>query len=675
MLRENYKGVPFRLMGGNMGIVAGLMAVVILSGPSGAAPEAQALEPSAPRADWSHGLRVHRLVEQWVSKGKVPDLNRETDPPEQSVGEALPQVKVSELVGVRVTLRWAGNRSIGVGDILENEIKTAPDSVTDLVIAVRRATQRALNQARKKIHDYNLRLDDDARAKRLDFNRVKRDLLVDLQLAKTPTPLVLDADAPNEHLYISFSAGYHGLFMVLPEDSRQSIAAASVWPATSIARNATSRHQIIDLLSQLNQPIGQLGAVARPGGPRLWRFEVIHLVRPARNQPVERLVRGNKIVPDQVNLATVDALADRLAAHLATRLRRPKMAGTFQPANRTYDPELAEADDLALTAFVLARRSRVLPLLNPGGQEMASVLEATRQAVEQSEQILGGEVVATASPKAMGLLLMALIEAPHLAQRRVLRDKLGAGLMRLQTDEGRFLKSPIGDALVPTTTQAVLFVAMARLYDQTRDRTVGDAASRSRLAAWRLLETEPRLGALSWILEGEQVAVSVGGGEAGLSHADLPDNKQRAALVSGLLEKLLARQITEPLDTQFAPADVVGGFDRGTSMMRPGAVPELDWKTAEALAFLALACRDPQFCPPHNRDDYLLRSAQACRFIAQLMFIEPICFFMQDTSHVLGGVRSSLTDNRLEVAATATSLLAATELQLTYKHLLVDENR
>ena len=30
MLRENYKGVPFRLMGGNMGIVAGLMAVAIL---------------------------------------------------------------------------------------------------------------------------------------------------------------------------------------------------------------------------------------------------------------------------------------------------------------------------------------------------------------------------------------------------------------------------------------------------------------------------------------------------------------------------------------------------------------------------------------------------------------------------------------------------------------------
>src|SRR5690606_9608114 len=88
--------------------------------------------------------------------------------------------------------------------------------------------------------------------------------------------------------------------------------------------------------------------------------------------------------------------------------------------------------------------------------------------------------------------------------RKPLRDRLAAKLMRLQNDDGTFRLSQAADSrLLNTAAQSLMFAAASTLYEQTRDRTVGEMAALAQAAAWRMVAEDQNLSALPWLMIGE----------------------------------------------------------------------------------------------------------------------------------------------------------------------------
>jgi hypothetical protein len=276
----------------------------------------------------------------------------------------------------------------------------------------------------------------------------------------------------------------------------------------------------------------------------------------------------------------------------------------------------------------------------------------------------GLEAQAAPSPHAVALMMMAVMEAPHLADRKPLRDRLAAILLRLQNDKGLFLLSPAEDAQpLNTAAQSLMFAAMATLYEQTRDATIGQSAAGVQDAAWKRVADDQSFSAMPWLLIGESK----------LRGIDNPPQitqgmpaAQRIAIAKQMAQLALMHQINAAPQAELCPDDVVGGFDFTAPIVGSDTVPAPDWRSAEVLAFLAQALRDPDMVAQAEQLEGLLRCSLAGRFIAQLMFDEPSCYYVRGPGDAIGAVRAALDNNRLEVSATALTLLAATELQQTY---------
>jgi len=113
----------------------------------------------------------------------------------------------------------------------------------------------------------------------------------------------------------------------------------------------------------------------------------------------------------------------------------------------------------------------------------------------------------------------------------------------------------------------------------------------------------------------------------------------------------------------FVAPDTVGGF-RMTGQL----VPEPTWRSAAMLAALAAAPRAPNVVNADQRDRWLVDLAAAFAFLDQLTIDAPDTWYIQRPHRAIGGVRMALWDNRLPLAATAMSLVAAVEFQQTLDH-------
>ncbi len=143
---------------------------------------------------------------------------------------------------------------------------------------------------------------------------------------------------------------------------------------------------------------------------------------------------------------------------------------------------------------------------------------------------------------------------------------------------------------------------------------------------------------------------------------------RRLILAQGL-DTLADQQI---IDTpKLGPDDVLGGFQlRASPLVFKDSYPRPDWTTALPLAYVAVTLRDDaQFKNPADRFGPLITAQYAARFLQQLMMDAPSCFGTVGPENALGGVRLTLWDNRLEITASAMSLLAIDELRHTLRTL------
>ncbi len=617
-------------------------------------PQTPATTPQplqAPLLDEAHAEAAFRMVEGWVQDAAVPE-------------EMPRQIMVTNAFGLRVSLRDAG-QEVGAGEAfveVPEQALDAPGPAVDLLPLLARATQTALDDYRQTLRDARAKagqlVPDTAAdglpgqdAPRLDTHRLN----LGLEIAHRLQSLHLARAAPTTDLYNLFAPGYHGLRITRAAENAQPAEAAVTWPSLALAWNASPKSQIVQPLARLGYPLDAIDQVARTHGPPLQRFETLHLIRASRTQPIERLLRGNAATPRRQPVSElIQITADRIAAHLGNRfIRDGQVRGTYHPSTNRFDPAIAGPTDSALAAYALARFSRVMQAIGREDVRAQTAAERARSvAVTVGKAWLErGE----GDPAAAALCLMTFCELPVGGVEQVLRDQLGAAILKLRRDDGRFFSSAEPDARpVNLATTALIAAALTDLHAQTREPALADAARAAIDAAYTRIARQPDVSALPWLMIAHDRATG-----PLAEHSEINRSQWRG--LAGLVDLLNDQHIFErPL---LGPNDIIGGFELTKAPL--GAPPNPDWRTTQLLLFLSVALRHEQVRGQRNPFDWLMPAQGAARFIARLSFDPVNDFYVKSPEDTLGGVRLSLWDNTLALAPSAIGLLALTELQAT----------
>ena len=421
------------------------------------------------------------------------------------------------LLAVRVTLRNSG-LTLGTGDAYRSDLTAlldadAPAGPVDLIPLVAAAADaafaEALDRARGQLLEVRRRAAGDPQAptaeEDIDPAKVGKSLAVDLQLATMHERIVIPGDAAEDAVYAHFAPGYHGL-LAMPQGTSDP---AVVWPATTLAQNASPHRQLIRLLTRAGLGHTRFDALGRPGGLPLYRFKVIHVVRPPGDMPTLVLTRGGQLLPRRfVGEATLNTMADRMALHLFGRfIGDARVRGTYLPTQARYDPELAEPFEAALASYALVRYAAYKQQLGTRDPFFDTLHQVAGRAVNAlAADLLAAD--AAPDPATAALCLLTITHAPAGLFDDALRDRLATVLMQMQGDGGRFRvdgaeqasPDPADDADgggsdgeasggeasggdgsgggVPQTTASLVLAALADLYDQTRDPATGPGRGR-----------------------------------------------------------------------------------------------------------------------------------------------------------------------------------------------------
>ena len=645
-------------------------------GSDGGDGEASDQQPAvtAPTVDWTHGKRAHRLVERWVHAGhwgqKRPKQDGEKQP--------MPTIRVRGVTGVKVTLRSAGQYA-GSGEAYRTKLAPLvekPGKATDLVPLLSRAAEGALKEARQAVLNARLKALEQGikkQSKRPTFQQVGSRLQVGLQIAATFHPISRGRDASVAQVFAGFAPGYHGLRLIGGEKTQRG---AFLWPSEAVARNLGAKRQLRQLLDEAGLAFTELPTVGKPNGPTLQRFEVIHMVRPRLDLPVQRLKRSQVIMPaSAIREPTIAGLSQRLARHLFGRFTDDGLIrGTFQPAKSTYEPALASSEDRALACYALTRQAA---RLLAGETQRPGVERRAERALAVAERLGRAQLEREAiQPNTAALVVMTLIDTPLGDADQTIRDKLADQLQALHLGKGRFRKpakagdnqngqaaeggdnarnGDDGPAQVSQPTAALITAALVAMYDQTRTDALKPIARAGLDRVWQRLQKDTKLAALPWAAIAHRRLTPLV-----VTDQTVPKRvKQREQVIARMIEQFERRQIIEA--PELGPKDVIGGFQ--LNALPDGAPPAPDWHSAQVLMLVATAMRDPRLMEGERRFGLTITAGLAARFIGQLMMDEPGCYFVTGQSHALGGVRLAPWNNRLPVSASAMSLLAVDQLQ------------
>ncbi|MEX2215472.1 MAG: hypothetical protein WD768_15165 [Phycisphaeraceae bacterium] len=629
-----------------------IMAVAPLGGRQAAAQESIV---EAPLVDWSVARQIHHQIEQWVKEDKV--ARKATDRP------AL----VSGVVGVRVSLRFGG-LTLGIGDALAPTGR--PEAAVDLRDLAAKATELALvryRDARRRAMANPL----DHEGKQLPPQRGPQDkipLQVDLQVAHSLTDVTLADGADPKTIYFQFAAGHHGVRLVHPVKG----TASYTWPATALASNMMPDSQITQAVAELGiegaDIVNVLPKVGRAGGPRFQRFDVIHLVRPFEGQPLTQLTRGNDVIPLQaVDMSSIEAIGRRLSGHLTHRILTEgrlagSLAGTYHPTSDRFDPAEATHADCGLAAYALACRANYLAVVTPNSVDYHNTKEKVRSIVEYLRRELLTAKFTEGEPEARAVLLMTILEAKFLGDLRNDRDRLMRTMQDYSLDKGEFLH-PISRKPLSAEGQALMSFALGALYEDTRDEKIATLVYTTQAALWLAPHDNAEIvSIMPWMAA---TAARMQRLNPAKTDADKKAWALRVAAIQKLRENLSEKKLIRKTPL-LGPADVVGGYDLINEIGQGAPTP--DWRTSYPLWLIGWTLSQPEVLGQANANEMKIDAALSVRFLAQLMFDEPSCFYVRGArKEAMDGVRLALWDNRLAVKPNAMALIAITQLQRAIK--------
>lgn len=670
--------------------------------PVHSAPSQEEPPPSAPQVTRADAMALHALVEQWVKRAHVPRA--------EELEWSRP---VQDVAGVQVTLRWGG-MLMGRGQafvetlvLKDSDLRINRQSV-DLIPLIRRAAEVALQQARSTLETSSQEASRSTGSASLSDSTLEKlspRFCVDLQVARIPVLLPVNADVDAATLARHVAAGYHGLVLIPPATAPT--AWIWLWPADAIASNTDLAAQLMQLRAQAGlHPLLSARSRERRRLPipiHLARFEVIHVVRPTLDQDVLELIRGNPPVSETIiSEAQLEKLADQLTGHLLSRVRRDgSVAGTYRPSTDRFESEQAFPAESALTAYALARRAAYLKkqtaqwsaelssaIQNAASPSTASTTTSApfrrdnqiRDCIQAADRIFhrllrSGESFprrASVDLATAAIVVLAQAESPELSIRSEeippLLEELAQQARQWciqnpdqatpEAEDSAAGPAPAEPPPIQSRThspvRALVLASLAAGYEQRRNPELFELTSR--LADRLILDRAAQdPAALPWLVQAE-----IRLNRLRSSHGIDTSETRLNSLVKTLAD--WRRYQVRP-GLLIGPADVVGGVDwRMDFSVGP---PRPDWRTAHVLMAWASVLSYPQAVDPRQQAGWLLDCASAGAFIQRLTFQPAHCFYVRSPADVLGGVRLAFWDNRLAAGPSAMALLAVTQLQET----------
>lgn len=585
-----------------------------------------------PAVDWDDAQQIYDQIVQWVSDGKVEEVDPLKTPPMHLV---------SDFGGMCVTLRWMG-KSFGMGESRVAVTQQQSDRKSDLLHHARVSVNEALSTLKMRMPQWG------------QLPAAERPvLLVDLQIARCAKPIPPLASRSQVNVLTLASPGAQGLII---EDTDRKTAWS--WPATNLALNLSPNGVAKGMLLELGRkPSLEISLLDQASPMQVYRFDVIHIVQPdARSKP-QRLVRGMKLLEPILDHKQIMETAWTQARYLAHCFREDgRVARDFEPTSSRYNLQDADLSDQAMASYAISKQMCLALNIRPDWDGYAPCNTAVTNSTRYLLSIFNDHVVQR-DPDAAAWLLMTLIEEPSLATLKSQRDALAQSLAVVQQADGQFThKRADANGVFVTQTvtrfdQALIHLALLKQYDQTRDKALLPILERSAL----VLESQSAKQTLMAVAT--VYAIRDLQDKLGLS---LPIPVDTTMVINQTRALLLDHQITQ--DPSMGPADVVGGFD--LAKQSPLIAPAPDWRSAYGVSLLSTILKDPAMRPRLaesvglSQTELLLRSALAARFVVQLTFKPEEVFYCDSSIDCIGGVRQSPWDNTLTIRATATSLLS-----------------
>ncbi|MEM6334112.1 MAG: hypothetical protein AAF823_12320 [Planctomycetota bacterium] len=629
-------GGAWRRVAAGWGCAAWVSVVALaVAGVAGAQVAGGASERGEAAVTGADGLLAYGLVQGWVRRGSV----------EAMAGDPVTAMRRRGVVGVRVVLRLEG-RLMGVGQAL-TRLEGDADRETELVGLLRTATENAMDGARRRLDEASAR----ARARAGASARAADGEGVERAAAEGDggLPPWLEwpdiADRLTASLELGFGArrlrtaggasasgwrpGREGLRSVIGQGRLAEVSVA--WPGWGLAANLGARRQ---WSSATSEALGQ--------ERRVEAFSVVHVARPSLGGVAQVYDRG---LPMEMaaGAATTQQARDagqRLAGFLVRRVTTVGLVGAgAEPSVETAVVRPAEGLERAAALLALTEARRMGWV---GNADWVRVEAAMRRATREIEA--GLEEGAAFDLGEAGLMLAALSDpAWSAAWADAARARLEGVVGEAMEEGGRRRLDRVAIGLAGLAAAAERRGADGAERAALRVRVEAAEALAWRgvnvMAGWWRARAWDRLGG-GVEAEGEAGGAGGEGGEAGRAAA--------TAAAMGLMDRQV---IALDADRRWQ----AGGLRFGPSL---GGV-EPDWETAVGMGWMAVAARE---ATGGDRVALLLGVGQSAGFVGRLQLTEDRLWYGSDPLAVLGGVRTSLMDNRLRLGPNAMVLLALADV-------------
>lgn len=589
-------------------------------------------EAGVPGVDWGDARIIYDQITKWVAQGKVDDV----DPL-----QAPPMHLVSDLGGIRVTLRWMG-KAFGMGDSVVPLTQQDRAKKSDLLHHARVATSNA-------IHSLKLRLPQWAR---LPLEK-RPQLMVDLQIARCAKPVPPLAANHDVNVRMLLSPDAQGLIL-LNADRKT----AWSWPATTLAMNLSPTGMVKGMLLELGRkPSLEISLLDKDNPVTAYRFDAIHLVQPMGMDKPVRLVRGVQVLDPVLDHKHILSVTWQQTNNLVHRHREDgNVARSYEPTSNHFTLEDADFTDQAMTAYAISSQMCLALKQCPDWDGYAAASKAVHNSITYLLSQLNDHMIRR-EPTAAAWTLITLIQEPTLVNLKQRRDELGATLAATQQADGHFTqRRPDANGAYVTQTvtpfgQALVHLALLKQFDQKRDEVLLPVLQQSAVIL-HSIATKQSLMAIATLFEIQQMQKKLG--------LDMPIPMDQDMIIKQTRALLLDHQVTQT--PALGPADVIGGFDLGRKSDLISPAP--DWRSAYGVSLLATILKDSTMRPlladrvGLSQTELLLRGALAARFIVQLTFTPEEVFYSDSPVDCIGGVRQSPWNNALTLRATALGLIS-----------------
>lgn len=379
------------------------------------------------------------------------------------------------------------------------------------------------------------------------------------------------------------------------------------------------------------------------GSAIVYKFRTIHVAQPAPGRAAAVLTRGGRVVElSQINSAGIAEMASQMARNLIARQwpfgEALGMVGTIHPVTGRSEPLIANAYEQAMAATALRRFARTVGV-NPreaADAEAAALEILTNLAAVEVNEI---EPWRNAASSAMCVIAATQGGRPQGAGfgGADLFEKCSATVRAAFNPETGF------SAQLPAAARGDVSLALVRLAIESGEPEALSIAERA--IRQSLIDAGP--GGLPMLMPWIGFAeVELAGKEIIPSSIALRDAR----------EMVWDHQMT-PADVDDDTRDLIGGIVfTSTGDLLPS------WHSARPVAFFAMMLGDDRLTEANERGSQIIKMVRAMRFLRQLMADAYSSYRYANPAKAVGGVRSSLWDDRMPVPATALSLLAACEM-------------